>query len=121
MFFEEASPCFLDDVYEVLVIICWLPQGVVYPNSAFIDLDNKKDPVKPVSCTYMYKKCWIYIHIYIVKSRKKIKNSLKVVRKQNVLTSILLMQGEEYVVLGLIRPFPDSLSSCILHGSMKPM
>ena len=64
MFLEEASPCFLDDVYEVLVIICWLPQGVVHPNSASIDLDNKKDPVKPVSCTYMYKKCWIYIHIY---------------------------------------------------------
>ena len=71
MFLEEASPCPLNDVYEVLVIICWLPQGVVHPNSAFIDLDNKKDPVEPVSCTYMYKKCWIYIHIYIVKSRKK--------------------------------------------------
>ena len=69
MFLEEASPCFLDDVYEVLVIICWLPQGVVY--SASIDLDNKKDPVKPVSCTYMYKKCWIYIHIYPVKVKKK--------------------------------------------------
>ena len=50
----------------------------------------------------------IYIHIFIVKSRKKIKNSLEVVRKQNVLTSILLMQGHEYVVLGPIRPFPDS-------------
>ena len=109
MFLEEASPCFLDDVYEVLVIICWLPQGVVHPNSASIDLDNKKDPVKPVSCTYMYKKCWIYIHIYTVKSRKKIKNSLEVVRKQNELTSILLMQGPEYVVLGPIRPFPDTL------------
>ena len=71
MFLEEASPCFLDDVYEVLVIICWLPQGVVHPNSAFIDLDNKKDLVKSVSCIYMYKKCWIYINIYTVKSRKK--------------------------------------------------
>jgi len=99
----------LDDVYEVLVIICWLPQGVVHPNSAFIDLDNKKDPVKPVSCTYMYKKCWIYIHIYTVKSRKKIKNLLEVVRKQNVLTCILLMQSPEYVVLGSIRSFPDTL------------
>jgi len=96
----------LDDVYEVLIIICWLPQGVVHPNSASIDLDNKKDPVKPISCTYMYKKCWIYIHIYTVKSRKKIKNSLEVVRKQNVLASILLMQGPEDVVLGPIRPFP---------------
>ena len=114
MFFEEASPCFLDDVYEVLVIICWLPQGVVHPNSASIDLDNKKDPVKPVSCTYMYKKCWIYIHIYTVKSRKKIKNSLEVVRKQNELTSILLMQGLEYVVLGPIRPFPDTLLMYII-------
>ena len=66
-FFEEVSPCPLHDVYEVLVIICWLPQGVVHPNLAFIDLDNKKDPVEPVSYTYMYKKCWIYIHIYIVK------------------------------------------------------
>ena len=65
--------------------------------------------MEPVSYTYMYKKCWIYIHIYIVKSRKKIKNSLEVVRKQNVLTSILLMQGHEYVVLGPIRPFPDTL------------
>ena len=109
MFFEEVSPCPLYDVYEVLVIICWLPHGVVHPNSASIDLDNKKDPVKPVSCTYMYKKCWIYIHIYTVKSRKKIKNSLEVVRKQNELTSILLMQGPEYVVLGPIRPFPDTL------------
>ena len=114
MFLEEASPCFLDDVYEVLVIICWLPQGVVHPNSASIDLDNKKDPVKPVSCTYMYKKCWIYIHIYTVKSRKKIKNSLEVVRKQNELTSILLMQGPEYVVLGPIRPFPDTLLMYII-------
>jgi len=114
MFFEEASPCFLDDVYEVLVIIYWLPQGVVHPNSASNDLDNKKDLVKPVSCTYMYKKCQIYIHIYIVKLRKKIKNSLEVVRKQNVLTSILLMQGPEYVVLGPIRPFPDTLLMYII-------
>ena len=64
MFFEEASPCLLHDVYEVLVIICWLPQGVVHSNSAFIDLDNKKDPVEFVSYTYMYKKYCIYIHIY---------------------------------------------------------
>ena len=64
MFLEEASPCPLDDVYGVLVIIYWLPQGVVNPNSAFIDLDNKKDPVEFVSYTYMYKKYWIYIHIY---------------------------------------------------------
>ena len=110
----------MDDVYEVLVIICWLPQGVVHPNSASIDLDNKKDPVKPVSCTYMYKKCWIYTHIYTVKSRKKIKNSLEVVRKQNVLASILLMQGPEDVVLGPIGHFQLTLSSCILDGSMKP-
>ena len=55
----------MDDVYEVLVIICWLPQGVVHLNSAFIDLDNKKDPVEPVSYTYMYKKMLdIYTHIY---------------------------------------------------------
>ena len=79
MFLEEASPYFLDDVYEVLVIICWLPQGVVHPNTTFINLDNK-DLVEPDSYTYMYKKCWIYTHIYIVKSRKKIKNSLEVVR-----------------------------------------
>ena len=58
------STCPWHDVYEVLVIICWLPQGVVHPNSAFIDLDDKKDPVEPVSDPYMYKKCWIYIHIY---------------------------------------------------------
>ena len=56
----------------------------------------------------------IYIHIYIVKSRKKIKNSLEVVRKQNPLTSILLMQGPEYVVLGPIRPFPDTLLMYII-------
>ena len=114
MFFEEASPCFLDNVYEVLVIICWLPQGVVHPNSASVDLDNKNDLVEPVSYTYMYKKYWIYIHIYIVKSRKKIKNSLEVVQKQNVLISILLMQGPEYVVLGPIRPFPDTLLMYII-------
>ena len=73
MFFEEASSCPMDDVYEVLVIICWLHQGVVHPNSAFIDFDNKKDPVEPITYTYMYKKCRIYIHKYIVKLRKKIK------------------------------------------------
>ena len=114
MFLEEASPCPLDDIYEVLVIICWLPQGVVHPNSAFIDLDNKKDPVEPVSYTYMYKECWIYIYTYIIKSRKKIKNSLKVVREQNVLTSILPMHGLEYIVLGPIRPFPDTLLMYII-------
>ena len=54
MFFEEARSCPMDDVYEVLVIICWLPQGVVHPNSAFIDLDNKKDPMEPVSDTHIY-------------------------------------------------------------------
>ena len=64
MFLEEASPCFLDDVYEVLVIICWLPQGVVHLNSASIDLDNKKDPVKPVSCTYSIRNVG-YIYTYI--------------------------------------------------------
>ena len=80
MFFEEASPCLLHDVYDVLIIFFWLPQRVVHPNSAFIDLDNKKDPVESVSYTYMYKKCLIYILIYIVKSRKKVKNSLEVVR-----------------------------------------
>ena len=62
----------------------------------------------------MYKKYWIYIHIYIVKSRKKIKNSLEVVQKQNVLISILLMQGPEYVVLGPIRSFPDTLLMYII-------
>ena len=70
-FFDEASPCPLHDVYEVLVIICCLPQGVVHPNSAFIDLDNKKDPVESVSYTYMYKKCLIYIHIYTIKLKKR--------------------------------------------------
>ena len=49
-----------------------------------------------------------------MKSRKKIKNLLEVVRKQNVLTSILLMQGPEYVVLGPIRPFPDTLLMYII-------
>ena len=79
MFLEEASPCFLDDVYEVLVIICWLPQGVVYPNSASIDLDNKKDPVEPITYTYMYKEMSdIYTHIYS-QVKNKVKNSLKVV------------------------------------------
>ena len=76
MFFEEASPCPLHD--KVLVIIYWLPQGVVHPNSAFIDLDNKKYLVESVSYTYMYKKYWIYIYIY--SQEKKVKNSLEVVR-----------------------------------------
>ena len=70
--------------------------------------------MEPVSDTYMYKKYWIYMQIYIVKSRKKIKNSLEVLRKQNELTSILLMQGPEYVVLGPIRPFPDTLLMYII-------
>ena len=63
-FSRKRAHVFLHDYYEILVIICWLPQGVVHPNSAFIDLDNKKDPVETISYTYMYKKCWIYIHIY---------------------------------------------------------
>ena len=78
MFFEEASPCLLHDVYEVLVIFFWLPQGVVHPNSAFIDLDNKKYLVESVSYTYMYKKYWIYIYIY--SQEKKVKNSLEIVQ-----------------------------------------
>ena len=52
-FFHEASPCLYNEVYEVLIIFCWLPQRVVHPNSAFIDLDNKKDLVEAVSYTYM--------------------------------------------------------------------
>ena len=50
----------------------------------------------------------IYTHIYS-EVKKKDKNSLEVVRKKNILTSILLMQGLEYVVLGPIRPFPNTL------------
>ena len=64
MFLEEASPCPLDDVYEVLVIICWLPHGVVHPNSAFIDLDNKKDTVEPFH-THICIKNVGYIYTYI--------------------------------------------------------
>ena len=79
-FLRKRAHALLYDVYEVLGIIFWLPHGVVHPNLTSTDLDNKKDPVESVSYTYMYKKCWIYIHIYIVKSRKKIKNSLEVVR-----------------------------------------
>ena len=71
--------------------------------------------MEPISYTYMYKKYWIYIHIYIYSEiKKKIKKSLEVVRKQNVLTSILLMQGPEYVVLDPIRPFPDTLLMYII-------
>ena len=55
----------------------------------------------------------IYTHIYS-EVKKKHKNSLEVVRKQNVLTSILPMQGPEYVVLGPIRPFPDTLLMYII-------
>ena len=71
MFFEEASPCLLHDVYDVLIIFFWLPQRVVHPNSAFIDLDNKKDPVETVSYTYMYKKCWIYIYTHTYSQVRK--------------------------------------------------
>ena len=49
-----------------------------------------------------------------MKSRKKIKNSIEVVRKHNVLTSILPRRGPEYVVLGLIRPFSDTLLMYII-------
>jgi len=69
MFLEEASPCPLDDVYEILVIICWLHQGVVHPNSAFIDFDNKKDPVEVVSYTYIRRNVG-YTHIYRQVMRK---------------------------------------------------
>ena len=55
-----------------------------------------------------------------MKSRKKIKNSLEVVWKQNVLTSILLMQGPEYVVLGPMRIFSDTLLMYLFSGILEP-
>ena len=46
--FDEASPCLLHDVYEVLIVFFWLPQRVEHHNSGPIDLDTKQDPVEVV-------------------------------------------------------------------------
>ena len=53
--FEEASPCLLHDVYEVLIVFFWLPQRVEHHNSGPIDLDTEQDPVEVVD-TYILKK-----------------------------------------------------------------
>ena len=48
VFFDEPSPCLLQDVYEILILVYWLPQGVGDHNSGPIDLDTEQDPVEAV-------------------------------------------------------------------------
>ena len=48
MFFDEPSPRLLQDVYEILILVYWLPQGVEDHNSGPIDLDTEQDPVEAV-------------------------------------------------------------------------
>jgi len=46
--FDEASPCLLHDVYEVLIGFFWLPRRVEHHNSGPIDLNTEQDPVEAV-------------------------------------------------------------------------
>ena len=48
------------------------------------------------------------LDIYLLSNwsdEKKAKDSLEVVREQNECTSVLLIQGHEYIILGSIWPF----------------
>ena len=49
-----------------------------------------------------------------MKSRKKDKELTRSCTETECIASILLMQGKEYVVLGPIRPFPDTLLMYII-------
>lgn len=45
---EEASPCLIQQVYEVLVFCCWFPHRVVHHDHAVINPDTKQYPVEAV-------------------------------------------------------------------------
>jgi hypothetical protein len=56
--FEEVSPCFLKDVYEVLIFFFQFFLRVEHHNSGSINLDREQDPGKAVD-THIQIKCWI--------------------------------------------------------------
>jgi hypothetical protein len=58
--FEEASPCFLEDVYEVLIFFYLFFLRVEHHNSGSINLDSEQDLVKAVD-TDIHIKYWIYL------------------------------------------------------------
>jgi hypothetical protein len=58
--FDEASPCLLEDVYEVLIFCYWHPLRDEHHNSGSINLDTEQDPVKAVD-THIQIKCWRYL------------------------------------------------------------
>jgi hypothetical protein len=58
--FEEASPYFLEDIYEVLMFFYRFFLRVKHHISGSINLDREQDPVKAVD-THMQMKCLIYL------------------------------------------------------------
>jgi hypothetical protein len=58
--FEEASTCFLEDVYEILIFFYLFFLRVEHHDSGSINLDREQDPVKAVD-TRIQMKCWIYL------------------------------------------------------------
>ena len=53
VFMEKPSPCLLKDVYEILILFFWLPQGVEHHNSGPVDLDREQDPVEAIEIEVM--------------------------------------------------------------------
>jgi hypothetical protein len=60
MLFEKASPCYLADVYEVLIFFYRFFLRVEHHNSGSINLDREQDLVKTID-THIQMKCWIYL------------------------------------------------------------
>jgi hypothetical protein len=52
--------------------------------------------------------------------KKELKDLLEVVRQHNECTSMMQIQGHEYIVLSPIRPF-KYIIHIITSGSVKPM
>ena len=53
VFLDKSSPCLMKDVYEILILFFWLPQGIEHHNSGPIDLDREQDPVEAVEIEVM--------------------------------------------------------------------
>ena len=50
---DKPSPCALKDVYEILILFFWFPQGVEHHNSGPFDLDREQDLVEDVEIEVM--------------------------------------------------------------------
>jgi hypothetical protein len=58
--FDEASPCPLEDIYEVLILCYRRPLSVEHHSSGSINLNTEQDPVIAFD-THIQLKCWIYL------------------------------------------------------------